>query len=105
MRKGHGEFMQTDLDKIYGIDERYPRGDYCRHGRMDESDHEDDDALPDDGGSTRAKLARNQWTMLITTLVDAGVAEDVAIDRVANMTVGDDKWAWRHQARSHWGEA
>ena len=29
--------------------------------------------------------------MLITTLVDAGVAEDVAIDRIANMTVGDDK--------------
>ena len=42
-------------------------------------------------GSTRAKRARNQWTMLITTLVDAGVAEDVAIDRIASMVVGDDK--------------
>ena len=29
--------------------------------------------------------------MLITTLVDACVAEDVAIDIVASMTVGDDK--------------
>ena len=56
-----------------------------------ESDHEDDDAVPDYDGSTRAKSARNQWTMLTTTLVDAGVAKDVAIDRVASMTVGDDK--------------
>lgn len=58
---------------------------------MVESDHEDDDAEPGFEGSARAKRARNQWTMLITTLVDAGVAEDVAIDRVASMTIGDDK--------------
>ena len=36
-----------DLDKRYGIDKRYPRGDYRRHGGMVESDHEDDDAVPD----------------------------------------------------------
>ena len=29
--------------------------------------------------------------MLITTLVDAGVAEDAAIDRVGSTTLGDDK--------------